>query len=327
MIPEATAFRRALHGWFRANGRKLPWRSAPDPYSVLVSEFMLQQTTVAAVIPYFGRWMARFPSLEKLAAAPEADVLKLWEGLGYYSRARNLQRAAKLVVEELGGKLPSDVTELRRLPGVGPYTAAAIAAFAFNKCVPVIDANIQRVLARLINFREPVQTARGREMIERAAEGVLPRTGGALHASALMDLGATVCRAGSPDCPHCPVRKFCQAVEPASIPLKLAKRAIVEESETRAFALARKRIFLLPAQGARWRGLWVLPEGKALGIPLARFTYAVTRYRIRLEVYEARPASGWTPFPLASLPAMPSPHRKAVELALDSLRRRNSSDE
>ena len=327
MIGEATAFRRALHGWFRSNGRTLPWRSGADPYAVLVSEFMLQQTTVAAVKPYFARWMSRFPSFESLAASDEDDVLKLWEGLGYYSRARNLQRAARIVVGEFGGNLPSDPATLRSLPGVGPYTAAAVAAFAFDRCVPVIDANIQRVIARLIDFREPIQTAQARETIDQAAREILPSRGGRLHASALMDLGAMICRSGQPECSQCPMRRFCRAKDPVAIPRKPPRAEIVHESETRAFAFSRGQIFLVPSPGPRWRGLWILPEGQTFGIPLASFEYAVTRHRIRLNVFEARRDASWTGFPLASLPAMPSPHRKAVETALDSLRRRSTLPE
>jgi A/G-specific adenine glycosylase len=153
--------RRKLHRWFKRNGRDLPWRRTRDPYAVMVSEFMLQQTTVTAVIPYFERWLARFPTLESLADAGEEDVLALWQGLGYYSRARNLRRAAIAVVEDGRGEVPRSALELRRLPGVGDYTASAIASFAFDAVEPVIDANVTRLLARLRNWQKPVDDATG----------------------------------------------------------------------------------------------------------------------------------------------------------------------
>jgi len=316
MISEANEYRRALNKWFRKNGRELPWRSDARPYGVLVSEFMLQQTTVAAVKPYFERWMAEFPNLPSLASASEARVLKLWEGLGYYSRARNLHRAAQAIVERHGGEVPSDPEALRALPGVGPYTAAAVQAFAFDRPVAVIDANIQRVIARLVNFREAVDTASARRFLEETATSLLPKTGGAAHAAALMDLGATICRSGVPDCGRCPVRRFCAAVEPAGIPVKRRKADVINESDVRAFAVSRGKLFLVESSGPRWKGLWMLPLIERSGVAVAEFDYVVTRHRIHLEVFASRPRREWTPFPISTLPAMPSPHGKAVAIAL-----------
>lgn len=316
MISEANEYRRALNKWFRKNGRELPWRSEATPYRVLVSEFMLQQTTVAAVKPFFERWMAEFPNVMSLAAAPEARVMKLWEGLGYYSRARNLHRAAQAIVERHGGEVPSDPDALRALPGVGPYTAAAVRAFAFDRPVAVLDANIQRVIARLINLTEAVDTASARNVLEEAATSLLPKTGGATHAAALMDLGATICRAGVPDCERCPLRKFCRALEPAKIPVKRPKADVIDESDVRALAVSRGRLFLVESRGPRWKGLWTLPPIERSGMAVVEFDYVVTRHRIHLEVYASRPRRDWTPFPVSALPAMPSPHGKAVALAL-----------
>ena len=307
----SAAFRRALGGWFREHGRKLPWRGAGDPYSVMVSEFMLQQTTVAAVIPYFARWMNRFPDIRSLAAADEETVLKMWEGLGYYSRARNLHRAARKIMEE-GGKIPHEVTELRRLPGVGPYTSAAIAAFAFDACVPVLDANIIRVVARLFNYGKPANSAEGKLFLERAAHSLLPRRGGCAHASALMDLGATICRSGKPDCPSCPARKFCSATHPEAIPCKPARPRVIAETECRAFATKGHAIYLVRSEGPRWKGLWTLPLGAPSEVPIVVLTYSITRHRVRLEVARARPQGGWTSFSTEALPPMPSPHRRAL---------------
>ncbi|MEI6494374.1 MAG: A/G-specific adenine glycosylase, partial [Verrucomicrobiota bacterium] len=162
-------FHRALHGWFRKNGRDLPWRRTRDPYAILVSEFMLQQTTVTAVVPFYERWMKRFPDIVSLAASDDEQVLKLWEGLGYYSRARNLRRAAQEIVGIHRGVVPDTMADLLRLPGIGPYTASAIAAFAFDRPVAVLDANIIRVVARLFDFRKGVTDARGKRFLEQSA--------------------------------------------------------------------------------------------------------------------------------------------------------------
>jgi len=308
----AAAFRRALDRWFRKNGRDLPWRRAGDPYAVMVSEFMLQQTTVAAVIPYFARWMARFPDARALAAADEESVLKMWEGLGYYSRARNLHRAGRAIIEA-GGRIPRAISDLRRLPGVGPYTASAIAAFAYNQCVPVLDANIIRVVARLFNYRKPVNAAAGKLFLERAARSLLPRRGGRAHVSALMDLGATICRSGKPDCPSCPVRRFCSATRPEAIPCKPARPQVIAETDCRAFATRRGAICLVRSEGPRWKGLWTLPPGAPSESPLVVLVHTITRHRVRLEVARSRPQAGWTAFPKDFLPPMPSPHRRALE--------------
>ena len=305
-------FHKALQSWFSAQGRSLPWRDNPTPYAVMVSEFMLQQTTVAAVLPFFSRWMLALPDVSALASAAEPRVLKLWEGLGYYSRARNLQRAAKAIVNGFDGKIPHDLELLRSLPGIGPYTAAAIAAFAFDKPVPVLDANINRVVARLFDYRENIATAAGRAFLEQAAASLLPPGGGRDHTSALMDLGATICRAGTPDCPRCPLKGFCRATEPATLPVKPAKKAVTPLTEYCAFASTGGRVFLLQSSGPRWKGLWLLPPGEPLAPPLLTLTYAITRYKVRLHVTASAPRPEWTDFPAGALPPMPSPHRKAL---------------
>jgi A/G-specific adenine glycosylase len=312
----AADFNKALQKWFRAHGRVLPWRSNPSPYAVLVSEFMLQQTTVAAVQPYFRRWMKRFPDVASLAAAPEEEVMKHWEGLGYYSRARNLHRAAKAIVAQFGGSIPGDLDLLRALPGVGPYTASAIVAFAFDKPVPVLDANIQRVIARLFDFKENISTASGKRFLDQAASSLLPKKGGRLHASALMDLGATLCRAGEPDCAACPVKTFCAAKQPSLLPVKPAKKTITQQEDWRAVSMRKGGIFLIPSPGPTWKGLWLLPPGEPSSEPLAEISYAITRYKVQLRLVQAEPIAGWQAFSLQNLPPMPSPHRRAIEAVL-----------
>ena len=314
MLDKHTAvdFNKALQEWFRTHGRILPWRTAPSPYAVLVSEFMLQQTTVAAVQPYFQRWMKRFPDVASLAAAPEELVMKHWEGLGYYSRARNLHRAAIVIVAKFGGVIPGNFACLRSLPGVGPYTASAIAAFAFDQPIAVLDANIQRVVARLFDFRENIASSAGRAFLDQAAISLLPETGGRRHASALMDLGSMICRAGQPDCPKCPVARFCKAEHPALLPQKPPKKAITRVTDWRAISIRRGNIYLLKSPGPVWKGLWLLPPTEPSLEPVHSLSYAITRYKVDLYLAYAEPLDAWTAFPLRNLPAMPSPHLKAI---------------
>lgn len=284
----------------------------------MVSEFMLQQTTVAAVIPFYERWMKSFPEIADLARADEEKVLKLWEGLGYYSRARNLLRASREIVARCGGVIPCEMPELLRLPGIGPYTAAAIASFAFDRCVPVLDANIIRVVARLFDFRKSVVDVQGKVFLERAARSLLPEKGGYLHSSALMELGATICKSGKPDCPICPVREFCRATAPDKIPFKPPRKTPIHERDLRVFARTKGRVCLVPSEGPRWKGLWLLPPTNQEGKLLLTLPYIVTRHRISLEIFRARPRADWKSFDPAHLPPMPTPHRRALALLLSA---------
>lgn len=284
----------------------------------MVSEFMLQQTTVTAVIPYYERWLERFPSVGDLAAADEQEVLGLWQGLGYYSRARNLHRAAQAMGERHGGRVPRSRDALRSLPGVGDYTAAAVAAFAFDAVEPVIDANIARVLARLFAWDQPIDDARGRAFLLGAAQRLLPLSGGRLHNSALMELGALVCVARSPRCEECPVREECRAVRPEALPVKRARAAIEEVVENRAFIQEDGLLWLERSPGPRWKGLWVLPLTEPAGrSPQHVAVHPITRFKVTLRVFaesrSGRPVEG---FPPGALPPMPTPHRRAVAALL-----------
>lgn len=200
-----------LLNWYRHQGRSLPWRGHPDPYAVWVSEIMLQQTRVEAVIPYFERWMRLFPTVQDLAGASEQQVLNAWEGLGYYSRARNLHKAAKIVVEQHGGALPRDLKALRALPGIGRYSVGAIASIAFGMDEPTLDGNLRRVFARLFDVSQPADSPAGEKILWDLAADHLPEGQAGDYNQALMDLGATICLPKNPRCLLCPLMGICQA--------------------------------------------------------------------------------------------------------------------
>jgi len=279
---------------------------------------MLQQTTVAAVTPFFARWMERFPTVADLAAAEERDVLLLWQGLGYYSRARNLHRAARAIVGEHGGKIPTSAAALRELPGVGEYTAAAVAAFAFDAVEPVVDANIARVLARLGNWQQPIDDTVGKGFLRQAATELLPEKGGGLHNSSLMELGALLCVARNPRCLECPVRVECRAEGAENLPVKRARKAVECVEENRAFIFSGGKLWLEESRGPRWRGLWLLPAATKPGSPVVHVeVYPITRYRVTMQVTaEVRAGRALTGFSPENLPPMPSPHRRAVAAVL-----------
>lgn len=203
----------ALIAWFETHKADLPWRGSRDPYTVWLSEIMLQQTQVATVIPYFERFMARFPTVHDLAAAPLDDVLKLWEGLGYYTRARNLHRAAQIVTHDLGGRFPASVEELQTLPGIGRYTAGAIASFAFGQDAALLDGNVIRVFARVFDIADDIRQTATSTRMWGLAEQLVPRGRAAAWNEALMEVGRRVCTPKAPDCAACPIATHCAAYQ------------------------------------------------------------------------------------------------------------------
>jgi A/G-specific adenine glycosylase len=236
---ELAAFRRALMSWYRANGRHdLPWRLTRDPYAILVSEVMLQQTQVSRVLPYYTGWLERWPTFEALAEASPAEVIRAWRGLGYNRRGLNLHRVAQTVVAEHGGTLPGDAMMLRRLPGIGPYTASAVGSFAHEQPVVVADTNIARVVARVVLGAANQREAPPRTLNE-ALEGLLPVRSARDHNLALMDLGATVCLARSPECRACPVRRGCSWLAAGKPAGTLAKAPQPKFESTARFARGR----------------------------------------------------------------------------------------
>lgn len=329
MNPKAArSLRLKLAEWFRENGRILPWRDNPHAYAVLVSEFMLQQTQVLSVIPYFRRWMEAFPTLESLAAAPEEQVLLLWQGLGYYSRARNLHRAAREIVARFSGQIPGDPALLSTLPGVGPYSAGAICAFGFDLPTAAVDANIARVLARLSNQTTPVDSTEGTRLLWQMAEALLPEnSGGRLHTSALMELGALVCLPKNPKCLVCPVREDCAAIDPDSLPRKSPRKATVALDEHASWIVQDQRVLLEQQKGRRAGGMWKLPPlaGPAQGRPLYQTVYPFTHHKVTLRVHPSpppdSPAENQRWFALATVldeAPLPAGHRRALTALLTS---------
>lgn len=207
----ASSFRRRLHAWYKKNARDLPWRTTRDPYRVLVSELMLQQTQVSRVLDYYARFLHRFPDLDALAASPPKRVMEAWEGLGYYARARNLHKLARHVTREADGVIPADPVALRELPGIGAYTAGAVSSFAYERRAALVDTNVARVLQRVFAPEVTIKSGRGQKTLWGIAELLLPRTGKLTwtHNQALMELGALVCSARAPKCGQCPVRVGC----------------------------------------------------------------------------------------------------------------------
>lgn len=256
---------RPLLDWYETNARSLPWRDEPTPYRVWISEIMLQQTRVEAVKPYFARFLAELPDVPALAAAPEQQLMKLWEGLGYYSRARNLQKAARVMVEEHGGALPADYNALLALPGIGPYTAGAVASIAFGIPMPAVDGNVLRVVMRLTAARDDIADPAVKRAVERRMAVILPRDRPGDFNQAMMELGATVCApGGEPKCLVCPLNAQCEGYRQGvarELPVKAKKKERRIEERT-VFLLVcdgelaiRKR-----AEAGLLAGLWELPS-------------------------------------------------------------------
>ncbi len=252
--------------WYDANARVLPWRSDPSPYHTWVSEVMLQQTQVETVIPYFERFVQRFPTLETLAKADQAEVLQLWEGLGYYSRARNLHKAAQLVWQKHQGQLPPTYTELLRLPGVGSYIASAIVSIAFQQPVPALDANCRRVYIRLLNLQTPLGTSALEHTLRDYAEQLLPQNRPGDFNQAVMELGERICKPKAPLCEQCPLQNYCQAFAQGtqnSLPQRQAKPPVPHYTVTAAVITQSQLVLIAqrPPDGLLG-GLWEFPGGK-----------------------------------------------------------------
>jgi A/G-specific adenine glycosylase len=339
---------RALLDWYDVHKRDLPWRAkrgAAEPYHVWLSEIMLQQTTVAAVKPYYRSFLKRWPNVRALASAPLDDVLGAWAGLGYYNRARNLHRAAQVIVREHGARFPMTSTELRRLPGIGRYTAAAVAAIAFGEPIAAMEANGLRVVARLFAVEEPLPKAHAR--IAQLAQSLVPAGRAGDFAQALMDLGSAICTPKQPDCRHCPLKRFCGAFElgiQGSLPRKAAKVArplkrgaafVALDSKGAVYLERRPENGLLGAMLQPPLGAWTAAFPKpAVAKEQAPFTgtwkkrsgvvrHGFTHFQLEMEVYvatfTARPNGEGAWVARGDLPgaALPTVMRKVIAHALD----------
>jgi A/G-specific adenine glycosylase len=325
------AFRRSLLRWYPDHCRELPWRCTHDPYAILVSEVMLQQTQAAAVVPYYNRWLRRFPTIRSLARATESDVLYAWQGLGYYTRARNLHRCANLIVENFTGIFPSDPNKLKSLPGIGRYTANAIAVFAFDQPLPLVEANTSRVLARFCNIHDPIDSSYGRRKLWEASSKLVLKERARDFQNAMMDLGSLICTVRNPRCPVCPVRKFCRAREPGSLPRKRKRAAIVPLTESHRLCVIGDAL-LLEKSRQRWHGMWILPplkldcfkQSNSRRRPIHTSVFPFTNHRVTLRVYRQRAhhvdprVQRWFRREELNAIPIPSPHRRAINALFSS---------
>jgi A/G-specific adenine glycosylase len=314
-----TKLTTTLLEWYSKHGRELPWRNQKNPYAIWISEVMLQQTRVETVIPYYKKWMNRFPSLEELAEADIDDVLSLWEGLGYYRRVHNLHKAAKLLVGDYEGTFPRKIEELQNLPGIGAYTAAAMAAFAYEADVVALDGNLRRVLSRLFDLDQDPRSLEGESYLAEKALDLLPSGASSTFNQALMDLGAMICLPRTPRCQACPIRSHCQAkakgvqedrpirVKKAPIPHYIVTAGVLERDDK--VLIARR------PQEKLLGGLWEFPGGKCeqdesledclqrewreeleldvqVGEEVGVYSHAYTHFRVTVHAFKCSSAQG-----------------------------------
>ncbi len=311
LVAENNTLIEPLLLWFRSTARDLPWRSTYDAYHVWISEIMLQQTQMDRGVVYFKRWIERFPSVQAVATADQQEILKYWEGLGYYARARNLRKAAKVIAGEFNGEVPCDYQQLLTLPGIGPYTAAAIASVAGNQDVAVVDANVMRVYARLFDIDLPVKESKTQKRIAAMAQDLLPTGRARLYNQALMDLGGLVCLPKNPRCEVCPVAFLCRARQAGTVaerPVIGQGKKIITVEKVAGVIRHGDRIFIQQRQPeVVWGGLWEFPGGELQGgvpemevvrhiltetglavkvvLPVTVVTHHYTRYKIVLHSF------------------------------------------
>ncbi len=315
---------QALVDWFEHHGRDYPWRRTTDPWAILVSEIMLQQTTIPTVLGRYEHWMQQFPTPAALAAATEEQALRSWEGLGYYRRVRALQAAAQRIMQHHAGAFPTEEQHIRQLPGIGDYTVGAVLSFAYNRPAPLVDANVSRVFSRLFNNPTPVDSPAGRKQHWELARQLVHPSNPRAYNSALMELGQTICTPGIPNCTLCPVHAWCQADSPETLPVKLPKKAITA-AEHHDILLIKDNALLMEKQagGKRHEGMYRLPRRTAETCQALKYLceqkYSITRYKVTRHLYLApatTPVQGGEVFiPLNHLSATPmaSPDRKIIE--------------
>ncbi|MBF0485130.1 MAG: A/G-specific adenine glycosylase [Candidatus Omnitrophica bacterium] len=350
-MPKKSSFSQEILSWYRANKRSLPWRETKDPYKIWVSEIMLQQTTVKAVIDYYRRWIVRFPTVESLAQASLDDVLKNWQGLGYYNRAKNLHKAAQMVVQEFKGVLPKDPQVVRKIPGFGPYTVGAVLSIAYDIKLPIIDANVRRVFMRQLGIQGLADTSQDKAILVHLLK-IMPDQHIGDFNQALMELGALICRSKEPVCNICPVNKHCKAYEqdiqelipaPKKVEIKDIKAVVGIVQDLKGRYLIQQR----PSKGLL-ANLWEFPGGKIektdktpqealkrefkeelqcdalVGNRICEVSHYYTQFKVKLTAFEVKLQGSlgpgkyiWvSPKDLQGKYAMPSGSAKIVEVLI-----------
>ena len=324
-------FQTALTKWFDSEGKTYPWRETTDPWHILISEVMLQQTQVSTVLNknFFTKFIQKFPTPESIASASEQEILSAWEGLGYYRRVRNLQKAAIAICELHSGSFPTDYDEILALPGIGKYTAGAVSSFAYNLPQPIVDANVARVFSRIFNYQQRVDSSAGQKQLWQWADTLLSHKQPRTYNSALMELGQQICSNKSPQCNICPIKKFCTATSPENLPLKKAAKKSVLVDEFALFCLDDQKRILLQQEASQQRraGMWKLPlrdHSQTEKLPiLSKSSYAITHHKVTLRIFQSD-SKNLPPAPeevtekwhliseLSEIP-MPSPFRKALD--------------
>jgi len=328
------SFARILNAWYRKHARSLPWRKTTDPYKIWISEIMLQQTTVNAVIPYYQKWIKTFPTVGHVAKAPLQKVLKCWQGLGYYTRAKNIHRCAKILCADFKGKIPSDAEELKKLPGFGPYTVGAVLSIAFDKRAPIVDANVRRVFMRLLAIEGYADVSKDAAILEYL-DKVMPQRNLRTFNQALMELGALVCRNREPLCLLCPLREQCLGYQKGKQEIiPKPKKIIIKDIEAAIGILKRQDKYLIqkrPASGLL-ANLWEFPGGK---IKEGESPAAALRREIKeelgVEVKSARPVMNvrhyYTQFrvnlhvSMCETVSIPQPHKSRKWVTLNGLQK------
>jgi len=345
--------RSILLSWFDRHQRNLPWRKGYNPYHVWISEIMGQQTQMERVVDYFNNWISLFPDIRSVASASEQSIFKAWEGLGYYSRARNIRRTASLLVQEYDAELPGNYEVLLKLPGIGPYTAAAIMSIAFNRPIPVIDANVERVLCRLLDLNLPVKHRVTRKQLDQFSKALLPEDEPRNFNQAIMELGALVCKPKRPQCLRCPLREYCRALAVDTVdlrPVPAKKQKKIDIVMACGIIIHENRLYIQQRLADDvWGGLWEFPGGRlkdgetpeqaavreiaeetefmVTGLDyFAAVTHHYTRYRVTLHAYfcrlqESGPAPvlhaashfKWVNWTDIAMFAFPSGHRKLIK--------------
>lgn len=336
LIKQKKVFQNSLLRWFSAEGKDYPWRRTQNPWEILVSEVMLQQTLVKTVLRFYEPFLKQFPTPVELARASESEILSAWEGLGYYRRVRNLQKAAKAICDHHQGVFPTDYDAIRALPGIGRYTAGAVASFAYNDSQPIVDANVARVFARLFDYQDRIDTTTGEKQLWNWAEALVHSSSPREYNSALMELGQTCCKLKAPDCPNCPVQTLCSTSSPTELPKKKPKRATVLVDQFCIFSHRvhkgqQQVLFAQEGAGQRREGMWKLPERDYEAINnlplLYKANYAITHHKVTLRIYLAEPNTSissqqseasetWINLQDIETTPTPSPFRKAINTLL-----------